>query len=154
MGSEPRTPGWLRALLGSDCDPLHLEATFEVQAGDRDLQGIDAYPEIMRIWLSGTQVTDAGMAHLARQSQLRLLSLEDTRITDAGLEQLTGLANLEWLILRGTRTTDAGQRKLQSALPNCKIVCRDKWPGVPRYPRTYQNMPNPMPHFQPHNDDE
>ncbi|NQU21935.1 MAG: hypothetical protein HQ567_11685 [Candidatus Nealsonbacteria bacterium] len=42
-------------------------------------------------------------------------------MTDAGLEYLEGMTSLQSLDLRGTQVTDAGIKKLQQALPNCKI---------------------------------
>ncbi|MGD0899850.1 MAG: hypothetical protein ABR915_18615 [Thermoguttaceae bacterium] len=41
--------------------------------------------------------------------------------TDAVLEHLKGLAKLQRLYLDGTKVTDEGVKKLQEALPNCKI---------------------------------
>jgi len=70
---------------------------------------------------SGTAVTDAGLEHLKRLSQLRLLWLSNTAVTDAGLEHLTGLNQLEELYLDGTQVSAEGVKNLQHALPNCKI---------------------------------
>lgn len=96
--------------------------------------------------LRGTETTDAGLAHFARQKTLVRLHLEKTKITDKGLEQLKELENLEYLNLYGTEITDAGLvhleglkklkslylwqtkvtdegvKKLQMALPGLKIV--------------------------------
>ena len=44
------------------------------------------------------------------------------RITDAGLQHLIGLNGLQLLTFQGTRVTEAGVKKLQQALPNCKIA--------------------------------
>jgi hypothetical protein len=53
--------------------------------------------------------------------KLQSLDLSYTRITDAGLEHLRGLTNLALLNLRDTQVTDGGVKKLEEALPNCKI---------------------------------
>ena len=40
--------------------------------------------------LNGTQVTDAGLAHLTGLTKLEMLFLDGTKITDAGLVNLCG----------------------------------------------------------------
>ena len=56
---------------------------------------------------------------------LKSLSLAGTKITDAGLEHLKGLTQLRSLWLgrevRPEQVTPEGIRRLQRALPNCKI---------------------------------
>ena len=62
---------------------------------------------------TGTNVTDAGLAHLTGMDSLKKLYLNYTKITDAGLAHLKDLKNLEWLELRNTRITDAGLAHLK-----------------------------------------
>ena len=45
--------------------------------------------------------------------QLRLLNLEYTKLTDAGLSHLVRLSNLQEMGLCGTKVTDAGLTHLQ-----------------------------------------
>jgi hypothetical protein len=52
---------------------------------------------------------------------LSVLNLNRTKVTDDGLEHLKGMTSLRRLLLQRTKVTDAGVRKLQQALPNCKI---------------------------------
>ena len=54
--------------------------------------------------------------------QLISLRLDDTKITDAGLVYLQGLSQLQELHIANTKVTEQGVKKLQQALPNCKIV--------------------------------
>ncbi len=42
-------------------------------------------------------------------------------MTDAGLAHLARLTNLQELDLRGTAVTTVGRRKLREALPGCTI---------------------------------
>lgn len=67
--------------------------------------------------LSGTAVTDAGLASLAGHPNLRRLSIADTAITDQGLEHLLGLP-LEQLTVHGARISQAAIERFQRARPN------------------------------------
>ena len=72
-----------------------------------------------------TQVTDAGLVHLAGLTRLRELNLGETKVTDAGLEHLRGLNQLDSLHLAGSKVTSTGINGLQEALPNCLITPAD-----------------------------
>jgi hypothetical protein len=67
------------------------------------------------VWvdLARSQVSDAGLATLAKLSNLERLHLENTKIGDAGIAQLAGLSKLEYLNLYGTKVSDAGLGKLE-----------------------------------------
>ena len=54
-------------------------------------------------------------------TKLEILSFWDKQITDAGLVHLRGMTHLEELVLIDTKVTAEGVKKLQAALPNCKI---------------------------------
>jgi len=62
------------------------------------------------------------LAAVKQFADLEFLTLAGTRITDVGLEQLVGMTNLKQLILFKTQITDEGVKKLQQALPNCRIT--------------------------------
>ena len=69
---------------------------------------------VRRLDLRGSNVTDAGLAHLSGLTQLESLDLSYTHVTDAGLAHLNGLVNLRELRLGGharnvgDKITDAG----------------------------------------------
>ncbi len=71
--------------------------------------------------LDGTGVKDAGVAHLAGLTKLHELSLCNTGITDAGLAHIGRMKQLGMVTLYGAIYTADGYKKLQEALPNCKI---------------------------------
>ena len=77
--------------------------------------------EVVGVDLFGSEVTDAGLAHLTGLTALEVLDLEGTQVTDAGLAHLTGLTGLEFLFLDDTQVTEMGVAELQQALPNCRI---------------------------------
>ena len=113
-------PAWKEWLFGS----------YAVKPVSMDLPVTDAIDSILSqtqgmnfifLYLSSTNVTDAGLAHLKGMSHLRRLTLANTRITDAGLAHLKGLTSLERLDLRNTQVTQAGVDRLQRAIPDCVI---------------------------------
>jgi hypothetical protein len=75
----------------------------------RDLSGL----EDIELRLSGTQLTDGGLAHLTSMTSLRVLELGSTQISDAGLLNFRGLTSLRRLDLSGTQITDAGLAHLK-----------------------------------------
>ena len=123
-------------------EKLGLGRTQVTDAGLEYLQGLT---KLEKLGLSGTQVTDAGLVHLKGLTNLTSLNLYNTKVTDSGLVHLEGLTKLEELSLWGTKVTgaglvhlkeltrleylsllstnvtDAAVKKLQQALPNCKI---------------------------------
>jgi len=64
--------------------------------------------------LSGTELTDAGLAHVAALKNVVSLNLANTNITDAGLTQVAGLTKLRRLHLEKTGVGDEGIAKLKS----------------------------------------
>jgi uncharacterized membrane protein len=81
--------------------------------GDRQLEALAALaPQTVWLDLSGTSVTDAGLATVARFTNLTRLHLNQTAITDSGLAQLSKLQHLEYLNLYGTAVTDDGLSSL------------------------------------------
>lgn len=63
--------------------------------------------------LSGTKITDAGLAHLQEMDNLKRLYLRETQTGDDGLKYLSGLTNLEAIILNDTKITGAGMVHLK-----------------------------------------
>jgi hypothetical protein len=109
-----------------------------------DLRHLARLPHLRRIDLYGTGVTDAGLKHLEKLTELEVLEvngkvtdaglmylrnltelrelyLYGTDITDAGLEHLTRLKRLRVLDLTATDVSAAGLAELQKALPDVKI---------------------------------
>lgn len=76
---------------------------------------------LVSVDLARTQVTDAGVAKIAKFTQLKELRLDNTGISDAALEHLKGLKQLEYLNVYGSKVTDAGLQKL-AGLSNLKAL--------------------------------
>jgi hypothetical protein len=71
--------------------------------------------------LSGTKISDAALCQVAAMPNLERLYLQKTAITDLGLKSIQPLANLRYLNLYGTAVSDDGLTTLR-ALPNLKQV--------------------------------
>ena len=70
--------------------------TFNPESFDRSMiEQISGLPNLEEIQLSGCDVADDDLRHLAKMYRLVAIGLDDTEITDAGLEHLRGLPNLE-----------------------------------------------------------
>ena len=100
---------------------LRLSFTTVTDKGIASVQGLANLQELS---LFGTKISNDGLLHLKKMSKLEVLILRFTKIGDAGLVHLAGLKTLKTLNLQSTKVADTGVRKLQTALPKCKIVRR------------------------------
>ncbi|MGD0899889.1 MAG: hypothetical protein ABR915_18810 [Thermoguttaceae bacterium] len=114
-GAEPPGDPWLRRLLGDDffMNVVKLDLT-RTEITDAGLEHLDWLPHLRSLSL-GERITDAGLVHLQGLPQFHTLNLRATKVADAGLAHLQGLPRLQSLYL-GERITDAGLVHLQ-ALP-------------------------------------
>ncbi len=108
----PVTDEDLHALLkeGAEIEFLVLTGT---NVTDEGLAYLRQMPRLKDLGLTGTQITDAGCRDLAQMATLRDLSLSNTGITDIGLEHVSTLTNLHTLNLSKTAITDRGLKLLQ-----------------------------------------
>jgi hypothetical protein len=87
--------------------------------------GLEYLRDIEVLDLTGTEIGDDAMPKFETTRNLKSLSLAGTKITDAGLRHLKGLTQLRELWLgsddRPEKVTAEGIKRLQQALPNCKI---------------------------------
>ncbi|MBC7819310.1 MAG: M48 family metalloprotease, partial [Planctomycetaceae bacterium] len=68
-------------------------------------------------------VTDQGVDHLLKMTQLRRLVLWHSQLSDAGLERLAALPHLESLDVRFSKSlSQAGVERFQQRNPQCKIA--------------------------------
>jgi hypothetical protein len=91
---------------------------------DEDLKLIGKLPFLEILVLTGTRITNAGLAHLKGLTKLRCLWLWNTRIDDQGLRHLKGMTKLWQLLLDGTKVTDAGLAHLKG------LVELEEWLGL------------------------
>lgn len=90
---------------------------------DNDLQGLlslikhaeNASAPITFLDLSGTKITDAGVAQLAQLDSLDHLFLDNTLVTDRSLDLLKDLDNLKLISVANTAVTDERLLKLSQS---------------------------------------
>jgi cytochrome c553 len=100
--------------LAQDTEQLRLSVINAADKfGDKELALLEPIASQL-VWLdlARSQVTDAGLASVAKMPYLERLHLENTKVTDAGLAKLAGLQALEYLNLYGTKVTDRGIAQL------------------------------------------
>lgn len=111
-------------------------ATFQVSAGasatgqgglisDEGIRHLSKASNLESLILWNTIVTDEGMAHLAKLKKLRLLMIASPKITDESIEHLSQIKTLERFWVSG-RLSQAGVARLTRALPDCEITPMEK----------------------------
>jgi hypothetical protein len=92
--------------------------TFDSQC----LSGLGPLPKLEQIDIYFTNLTDTDLKSIARQTQLRTLTIyKANELTDAGVAQLESLTNLQNLRIASCEgVTKAGMEALAIRLPNCK----------------------------------
>jgi hypothetical protein len=91
---------------------------------DEGLEHIAQLGNVVLLNLRGTKITNAGLVHLKGLTKLRELHLEQTDVGDDGLVNLSGMTNLKYLNLYGTSVTDKG---LQHLAGLNKLKCLYVW---------------------------
>lgn len=99
-----------------------LDFTGNPEITDQSAGQFDQIQGLIRFGLQHTGVGDVTCEQLAQMYSLKELDLSRTFVTDAGLKFLAKLKKLKTLQISGNPAlTETGLRKLQAALPNCKI---------------------------------
>lgn len=87
------------------------------------------------------KITDAGLQHLDRASQLECLCLWGNDITDAGLHQLLGLQGLQFVDLRHTKITSAGVTQAARQRPDLFVFHDLDGPSKPSIKAAFFTTP-------------
>jgi hypothetical protein len=83
-------------------------------AGDANLAPLaEVAEQVYSLDLAGSNVSEGGMAVLAKLKNLSRLQLENSKLTDAGLAHVGSIERLEYLNIYGTAVTDAGMAHLE-----------------------------------------
>ncbi|MBN2590265.1 MAG: M48 family metalloprotease, partial [Sedimentisphaerales bacterium] len=86
--------------------------------GDKGLESLAKCRKLEDLVINSVSITDAGMEHIAKLSNLKKLEIWDClNITDKGLAKLTNLKKLEWLNIRTPNLSVSGINNLKE-MPN------------------------------------
>jgi len=98
---------------------LDLSGSQITDAGVAKLKG---FTKLNRLNLSNTKITNAALAHLTRLQNLEYLNLYGCKaVSDAGLVHLKGLKNLKKLFVWQSKVSKKGAMALRKSLPEIKI---------------------------------
>jgi len=93
----------------------------------------------LSISFNKSEVTIAGMRHIAKLEKLEKLGFFNVNVTDAGAKELGPLKNLKDLDFLNTEVTKAGAKELQKLLPNCAVSARTVDLTLPPPPTVPEN---------------
>jgi hypothetical protein len=88
---------------------------------DDGLAVLPVLATLRELSICGTGITDAGVAHLSRLSSLKSLNLSTTSITDLALRHLEPMKDLESLWLYNTAVSDAEIGRIRSLKPGLNV---------------------------------
>jgi len=86
---------------------------------------IECCPNLEKLNLANTYITDDAVLKIARLHNLQKLRLSKTNITDKNVDKLLGLNHLVKLTLSQTKVSREKLRRLKAAKPTCKFVFRE-----------------------------
>jgi len=98
---------------------------------DKAMGEIGKFPNLVRLEVPNTGITDQGLKTLAQAKPLELatLNLYGTAITDRGLDTLNS-PKLAKVYLWKTKVTAAGADMLGKRVPGCRVVFQRELPAA------------------------
>lgn len=109
------------ALLQQIAAAQVAELSLEGQQVSGILAGLAQFPNLYRLKLNGSDVTDSDMAALGQIPSLQSLNLHSTAVGDVGASHLAILSELQDLYLWQTAVRDSSRVSLQAHLPDLRI---------------------------------
>jgi hypothetical protein len=122
MENVPVTDAGLERLRSaSEIRRLILNESDVTGMGLRALADLPLRRGLSNIGLRGLKITDSDLLVVKQFPNLRRVDLSGTRITDAGLKHLEGM-KLDVVNVKGTKVTEQGAARLQEASPGVKVT--------------------------------
>lgn len=108
--------GVLAMPVAQDTNALYVNASYVGdQFGDEQVKKlVEVSSQLLWLNLARTKVTNAGLAEVAKCTQVTRLHLENTSVSDEGLAHVANLVNLKYLNLYGTKVSDKGISHLKN----------------------------------------
>ena len=124
--SEPAVPDWLRWLpLADRCNKVVAVNLQERDFPEGSLQSLAQLPDVERLYLARSSVSDNDLEYVGKLTNLRRLSLWRTDITSEGLKQLEGLSDLRLLDIHGNRFLDETSLECLCHWPRLRLLIHD-----------------------------
>jgi len=101
----------------------HLDLS-RTKVTDRGLGAIRSFYNLTWLSLRMTSVGDDALTALNKLPSLWYINLVGTEVTDKGLQTLASISSLQEIYLWNSKVSKDGVAKLQTALPNAKIIYR------------------------------
>ncbi len=93
---------------------------------DEALEGIGKLTKLVRLNLSGTAITTAGIGQLKTLQNLEYINIVNTKADDAGLLILSNIPSLKNIYCWNSLITASGIEKYKTKMPAVHIVSGDK----------------------------
>ena len=92
------------------------------EVDDSQLEPLEGLHSLVELYLSGSSISDASLAPLARHQQLETLDLQQTQVGNQVFQLVDQLPALKTLVLSGTAVTLEEVRQQRSRLIQVRIV--------------------------------
>ena len=125
--SHTRAPAATPSDVGRSHDALTDHTHFSLPCAQREAAGlahIASMPNLTRLHLERTAITDAGLACVGKLPNLEYLNLYNTPVTAEGIAHLEGLPKLKQVYLWGTKVTPEAAQSLAAARTDAEQVRR------------------------------
>ena len=124
--SEPAVPEWMRWLpLADRCKKVVAVNLQERDFDEGSLQPLARLPDVRRLYLARSSISNKDLEYVGKLRNLRRLSLWRTDISNEGLKQLEGLAELRLLDIHGNRFLDEESLKCLRHWPKLSLLIHD-----------------------------
>jgi Leucine-rich repeat (LRR) protein len=98
--------------------------------GDEGISKVtELFPNLTLLDMSGTNVSDEGMAHVGKLKKLERLIVENTDVGDVGLSHLDELTELKYVVLSSDNVSDFGQQQFRERHPDTQLRLREPSEG-------------------------
>lgn len=86
---------------------------------------VESCPNLRRLNLTGTPITDDAILKLQKLQDLRRLNISKTGVSDKCIKGLLALKQLQRLNVSNTRLSQKKLNELRRSIPNCKLISKE-----------------------------